>query len=106
MAVVKLTRLRRPHVGTALCKLLLWLATTFAAILASFQALSAEPILPPQPSVKPVSAADDSPMMLYLVPWNTHSDTTKNSKTITLYKPWGVHFDPLTPAQTADLAAP
>jgi hypothetical protein len=45
-------------------------------------------------------------MMLYLVPWNTHSDTTKNSKTITLYKPWGVHFDPLTPAQTADLAAP
>lgn len=52
------------------------------------------------------STADESPMMLYLVPWNANPESHKNGKKITLYQPWGVHFDPLTPAQAAQLNAP
>jgi hypothetical protein len=47
---------------------------------------------------------DESPMMLYLVPWNANpAANNKSGKKFTLYQPWGSHFDPLTPTQTAQL---
>lgn len=49
--------------------------------------------------------ADESPMMLYLVPWNANPDSGKNGKKFSLYQPWGTHFDPLTPEQTIQLNA-
>jgi hypothetical protein len=47
--------------------------------------------------------ADESPMMLYLVPWNANPESGKNGKKFSLYQPWGTHFDPLTPEQTIQL---
>lgn len=52
------------------------------------------------------NSADESPMLLYLVPWNANPATNKNGAKFTLYQPWGSHFDPLTPAQTAQLNTP
>ncbi|HEY6530258.1 MAG TPA: hypothetical protein VIZ65_16345 [Cellvibrionaceae bacterium] len=49
--------------------------------------------------------ADESPMMLYLVPWNANPESGKNGKKFSLYQPWGTHFDPLTPEQTIQLNA-
>ncbi len=42
--------------------------------------------------------AAQSPLMLYVVPWNANPDS-KDAKKITLYKPWGEHFDPVTAGQ-------
>ncbi|MFO1367399.1 MAG: hypothetical protein U1F46_00270 [Marinagarivorans sp.] len=49
--------------------------------------------------------ADESPMMLYLVPWNANPEKGKSGKKFTLYQPWGSHFDPLTPVQIQQLNA-
>jgi hypothetical protein len=73
-------------------------------------AFAAAPTPQPEPAQDslstPNTSADESPMMLYLVPWNANPETNKNAKKITLFQPWGAHFDPLTPAQTAELSAP
>jgi hypothetical protein len=61
-----------------------------------------EPEPLPEPT-KPSATGDESPMMLYLVPWNANPENNKNAKKFTLYQPWGEHFDPLTPQQAADL---
>lgn len=50
-------------------------------------------------------SGDESPMMLYLVPWNANPESGKKGKKFTLYQPWGSHFDPLTPVQTQQLNA-
>jgi hypothetical protein len=81
---------------------------------ASAQSLGAEPSAPQalpdtNPDAQltsPSNTADEAPMMLYVVPWNANPESNKNGKKITLYKPWGVYFDPLTPAQTAQLNTP
>ncbi len=52
------------------------------------------------------NATDESPMMLYLVPWNANPESGKNGKKFTLHQPWGSHFDPLTPVQTQQLNTP
>jgi hypothetical protein len=94
---------------------LLWLAIIAALPLQVYsaqpQAPSPQTPSPENPLPEPIAVkeepapADESPMMMYVVPWNTLADKAKNTKAVTLYKPWGEHFDPLTPAQTANLAA-
>ena len=60
---------------------------------------------PETPASTKQTPADESPMMLYLVPWNANPETNKNAKKFTLYQPWGQHFDPLTPEQTSELSS-
>jgi hypothetical protein len=50
--------------------------------------------------------SSESPLMLYLVPWNANPETNKNAKKLSLYKPWGNHFDPMTPQQQHELLSP
>ncbi|HMU67295.1 MAG TPA: hypothetical protein PKE57_09120 [Cellvibrionaceae bacterium] len=59
----------------------------------------------PEPNPAGASTGDESPMMLYLVPWNANPESGKNGKKFTLYQPWGSHFDPLTPVQIQQLNA-
>lgn len=84
----------------------------FCSLLFSHWCSAAEPAVTAAPGTLDMPAADtpaapqsgdESPMMLYLVPWNANPESGKNGKKFTLYQPWGSHFDPLTPVQTQQL---
>lgn len=84
----------------------------FCSLLFSHWCSAAEPAGTATPGTLDMPAADtpaapqsgdESPMMLYLVPWNANPESGKNGKKFTLYQPWGSHFDPLTPVQTQQL---
>lgn len=88
------------------------LGALFCSLLLNSFGYAAEPGLPgnagtPDAAAVEAPAApqsgDESPMMLYLVPWNANPESGKKGKKFTLYQPWGSHFDPLTPVQTQQL---
>lgn len=88
----------------SLCLAALWGVSAMPRALA---AASNESAAAPEPvgATNNTGPADESPMMLYLVPWNANPESGKSGKKFTLYQPWGSHFDPLTPVQIQQLNA-